>query len=208
VKIAIILLAGVAVALAHSSAAQQPAAQPAPAGIDRAGLPVAVTDVEGVEQRIFRDGRVYIAGQPSEAALERLKELGVTAVVSLRTPAEMNDRKVVPFDEAEAVNTLGMEYVHIPLGGKDFPYTPEAVEKFAKVMDAHPGPVLLHCTVAWRASYMWTAYLIRFGGLDLDAALARGRAIAIGHDPLEQLTGRKLKLVWDDAATPSEPAAH
>jgi uncharacterized protein (TIGR01244 family) len=188
--------------------AQQAAPAAADAGIDRAGLPVAVTDVAGVEQRLFRDGRVFIAGQPSEAALKRFKELGVTAVVCLRTPKEMDDRATVPFDEAAAVAGLGLEYVHIPLGGKDFPYTPAAVERFAQVLAKHPGPVLLHCTVAWRASYMWTAYLIRYGGLDLDAALARGRAIAIGREPLEELVGRPVKLVWGDApaAAPAPPS--
>jgi uncharacterized protein (TIGR01244 family) len=175
--------------------------------IDRAALPVAVTDVEGVERRVFRDGRVFIAGQPSEAALKRFKELGVTAVVNLRTPKEMDDRATVPFDEAAAVAALGLEYVHVPLGGTDYPYTPAAVESFARTLEKHRGPVLLHCTVGWRASYMWTAYLIRFGGLDLDAALARGRAIGIGRDPLEELLGRPVKLVWSDAPPPPPGAA-
>ena len=175
----------------------------ADAGIDRIALPFAVTDIEGVERRVFRDGRVFIAGQPSEAALKRFKELGVTAVVCLRTPKETDDRATVPFDEAAAVSALGLEYVHIPLGGTDYPYTPAAVERFAQVVAKHRGPVLLHCTVAWRASYLWTAYLIRYGGLDLDAALVRGRAIAIGRDPLEELLGRPVKLVWSD--TPPVP---
>ncbi|MBI4915293.1 MAG: protein tyrosine phosphatase family protein [Acidobacteria bacterium] len=167
--------------------------------IDRASLPVKLTDLEGFERTICRDGRVFIAGQPTEAALERLKGLGVTAVVNLRTPKEMADRAQVPYDEAAAAARLGLEYVHIPLGGADFPYTPEAVDRFAAVLVAHPGPVLLHCTVAWRASYMWAAYLIRHGGLDLDAALARGRAIGISQDPLEGLLGRPIRLTLGDA---------
>lgn len=201
-------LVGALIMVPVLSSAQQPAPAAAEIGIDRAALPVAVTDVEGVERRVFRDGRVFIAGQPGEAALKRFKELGVTAVVCLRTPKEMDDRATVPFDEAVAVSALGLEYVHIPLGGADFPYTPAAVERFAQVLAKHPGPVLLHCTVAWRASYMWTAYLIRYGGLDLDAALARGRAIAIGREPLEELLGRPVKLVWSDtpAAAPAPPS--
>lgn len=162
------------------------------------GLPVKVTDIEGVETRLFLDGRVYIAGQPSEAALAKLKERGVTAVVNLRTPAEMADPKQVPFDEAAAVAALGLEYVHIPLGGSDFPYRTEAVDRFAAVLDRHPGPVLLHCTVAGRASYLWTAYLIRHRGFTLEAALARGEAIGIAANPLAGLTGRPVKLVWKD----------
>jgi uncharacterized protein (TIGR01244 family) len=167
--------------------------------IDRASLPVKLTDLEGFERTVCRDGRVFIAGQPTEAALEKLKALGVTAVVNLRTPKEMADRAQVPYDEAAAAARLGLEYVHVPLGGADFPYTPEAVDRFAAVLVAHPGPVLLHCTVAWRASYLWAAYLVRHGGLQLDAALARGRAIGLSQDPLEGLLGRPIRLTLGDA---------
>jgi uncharacterized protein (TIGR01244 family) len=191
-----------AVLTAVGAAAQAPAPSPV-AGPEGAGIPVKVTDIEGVEARLYLDGRVYIAGQPSEAALAKLKERGVTAVVNLRTPAEMADRKQVPFDEATVTATLGLEYVQIPLGGRDFPYTTDAVDRFAAVLERHAGPVLLHCTVAGRASYLWAAYLIRHRGFALDVAVARGEAIGISANPLEGLTGRQVKLVWDDA--PAEP---
>jgi uncharacterized protein (TIGR01244 family) len=184
------------------AAAQAPASAAAPAvpvaTPEGTGLPVKVTDLEGVEARLYLDGRVYIAGQPSEAALARLKERGVTAVVNLRTPTEMADSKQVPYDEAAAVAALGMEYVHIPLNGRDFPYTTEAVDRFAAVLGRHSGPVVLHCASAGRVSYLWSAYLIRHRGFSLDAALVRGEAIGIAPSPLEGLTGRPVKLVWED----------
>jgi uncharacterized protein (TIGR01244 family) len=198
----IVLVLGCVVA---TVSAQEPGptsnAGAAKVAVEGESLPVKVTDIEGVEARLYRDGRVYVAGQPSEAALAKLKERGVTAVVNLRTPAEIVDPKQVPYDEAAAVAGLGLEYVHIPLGGKDFPYTTEAVDRFASVLNRHPGPVLLHCAVAWRASYVWAAYLIRHRGFTLDAALARGEAIGISTNPLEGLTGRQVKLVWEDAHT-------
>jgi uncharacterized protein (TIGR01244 family) len=175
---------------------------------DRGRLPQAVTGVAGMEQGLFRDGRVYIGGQPSEKSLASLAELGVKTVVNLRTPREMADRAQVPFDEAAEAARLGMEYVTIPIGGTDFPYTPNAVEHFTQVLNRYSGSVLLHCRSGVRASYIWTAYLVRYGGLDLDAALARGKAIAIGPDPLEQLLGQPLKLVWagPPAAAGATPA--
>ena len=184
-----------AVLAAVGAAAQAPTAPvTAPEG---SGAPVKVTDIEGVEARLYLDGRVYIAGQPSQAALARLKERGVTAVVNLRTPAEMADLKQVPFDEAAAVSALGMEYVHIPVNGRDFPYTTEAVDRFASVLVRHSGPVVLHCASGGRVSYLWSAYLIRHRGFSLDVALARGEAIGIAPNPLEGLTGRPVKLVWE-----------
>lgn len=167
-------------------------------GIDPAALPVTVDGIDGVQGGVFRDGRVLIGGQPSETALKAFRDLGVTAVVNLRTPAETDDRERVPFDEAAAVANLGMAYVQIPLGGDDHPYTSAAVERFAAVLDVHDGPVLLHCTVGWRASYMWVAYLIRYQSVPLDAALERGEAVAISPPPLEGLLGRPLTLVYDE----------
>jgi uncharacterized protein (TIGR01244 family) len=182
---------------AVGAAAQVPTAPVAvPEG---AGAPVKVTDIEGVEARLYLDGRVYIAGQPSQAALEKLKQRGVTAVVNLRTPAEMADPRLVPFDEAAAVSGLGMEYVHIPVNGRDFPYTTDPVDRFAGVVDRHSGPVVLHCASGGRVSYLWSAYLIRHRGFALGDAVARGEAIGMPSNPLEGLTGRQIKLVWDES---------
>jgi uncharacterized protein (TIGR01244 family) len=167
-------------------------------GLDPATMPHEVSGFAGEIRGLWRDGRVFIAGQPDEVAFDRFQKVGVTAVVNLRTPAEMSDRERVPFDEAAVVEALGMEYVHIPLGGDDHPYTPAAVDRFAEVLERHDGLVLLHCTVAWRASYMWAAYLVREQGFSLAAAMARGEAMAIGDLPIEGLLGRQLELVYAD----------
>lgn len=169
-------------------------------GLEAEGLPREYGGFDGEIRGLWRDGRVFIGGQPDEAALARFKEMGVTAVISLRTTAEMDDRERVPFDEAAVVESLGIEYVHIPLGGEDHPYSPEAVNRLADVLERHDGAVLLHCTVAWRASYMWGAYLITDHGYSLDDAMARADAMAIGDLPIEGLLGRPLKLAYADEA--------
>jgi uncharacterized protein (TIGR01244 family) len=192
------LLGGCAVARAEQPRQNQPAV-----AIDQDHPPQQVTDVEGVQRGLFRDGRVFIGGQPNEKALEQLKALGVTTVVNLRTPAEMGNREQVPFDEAAEAAHLEMKYVEIPIGGSEYPYSLQDVERLEQVLETRHGPVLLHCRTGGRASYLWAAYLIRYGGLDLNAALARGRAIAIGPNPLEELLGRPLKLEW--AGPPVEP---
>ena len=195
---------------AAGTAGGEPAAKPAPAAapaveIDRAALPVALTEPAGVERRLFRDGRVFVAGQPSAEALAKFRELGVTAVVNLRTSEEMNDREQVPYDEAAAAARLGLEYVHLPVGGPEHPWRPEVLDRFAEVLARHRGPVLLHCTVAWRASYLWTAYLVREAGLPLEEALARGRAIALTRDPLGELLGRPVELRFVEPAAAGRP---
>jgi uncharacterized protein (TIGR01244 family) len=170
--------------------------EPAALGIDPNALPETLEGWDDVRNGVYRDGRVFIAGQPDEDAFKRFRDLGVSVVVNLRPDEEMDNRDRVPFDENALLAELELEYIQIPLGGEKHPYTKEAVDRFAEILDSHPGPVLLHCTVAWRASYLWAAYLVLYQDFALEAALARGEAIAISPPPLEGLLGRDLTLTY------------
>jgi uncharacterized protein (TIGR01244 family) len=145
---------------------------------------------------------VFISGQPTEQALRDLHSQGVTTVVNLRTPEEMSKR--VSFDEAALVKNLGMEYVYVPVrGNAEFPYSPAAVKSFAAAMTGAKGKVLLHCTIAWRASHMWAAYLIQYRDVPAAKALAQARTINLMDDmrmdgdqqPVEGFLGRSLPEV-------------
>ncbi len=147
---------------------------------------------EGFREVLVVTGDVFIAGQPTPEGLERLHEAGVTTVINLRTDQEMDNRDVVPFDEAALVERLGMRYVHVPSGGPETPYSPEMVARVAAALESADGKVLLHCTVAWRASHLWTAYLHRYRDLPLEEAVQHGRAINLGTLPLEGFLGEPL----------------
>ena len=161
------------------------AAVPAPIALDTTGMFLAKF------ARVGDD--VFIGGQPTERALRELQAQGVTTVVNLRTPEEMT--RNVPFDEAALVRSLGMTYVYIPMRGTaEYPYSPEAVTRFAEAMRSTNGKLLLHCTVAWRASHLWGAYLIKERGLPIDSALANARAINLSDErpPIEQFLDQLL----------------
>ena len=139
-----------------------------------------------------------IGGQPTEKALREMKAKGVTTVVNLRSPSEMAR---IGFDEAKLITDLGMKYVYIPVRGDSaYPYSPAALEKFTEVMRTNDGKVLLHCTVAWRASHLWGAYLIQQGVSPADA-LTHARAINLmdehrmdssGKQPIELFLGKPV----------------
>jgi len=142
---------------------------------------------------------MFIAGQPSERGLREMKARGVTTVVNLRSPEEM--RESVSFDEAALVKELGMKYVYLPVrGNTEFPYDTSTVAKFADAVRSSNGKVLLHCTIAWRASHLWAAYLIKERGVDATAALTNARLINLmdehhmgsGPQPVEEFLGRRL----------------
>ncbi|HEY4219081.1 MAG TPA: protein tyrosine phosphatase family protein [Gemmatimonadaceae bacterium] len=143
---------------------------------------------------------IFVGGQPTEQGLREMKAQGVTTVVNLRTPPEMEQS--VHFDEPALVAKLGMKYVYLPVRGTaDFPYSPETVTKFADAVRTSKGKVLLHCTIGWRASHLWAAYLISERGIPVDDALANARAINLmdthrtgngGKQPVEEFLGRTL----------------
>jgi len=142
---------------------------------------------------------LYIAGQPTEQGFRDLKAAGVTTVINLRTTFEMDDRNIVPFDESALLASLGLDYVHIPSGGPDTPYSSDMVDSFAAALESADGRVLLHCTVAWRASHLYAAYLHRYAGMSLDDAVRHGRSINLGNLPLEGFLGGELSFQIDTA---------
>jgi len=137
---------------------------------------------------------MFIGGQPTEKAIRDLKAKGVTTIVNLRMPEEMAR---VGFDEAALAKELGIRYVHIPMRGTpENPYGPKQLDAFAEAMASADGKVLLHCTVAWRASHLWAAYLIRERKVPVATALEQTRQINLMDDmrmgdqqPLEGFLG-------------------
>ena len=139
---------------------------------------------------------MFIGGQPTEKALRDLRAKGVTTIVNLRMPEEMAR---VGFDEAALAKELGIRYVHIPMRGTaENPYGPKELDAFTAAMASADGKVLLHCTIAWRASHLWAAYLIRERKTPVATALSQARLINLMDDmrvggdqqPLEGFLGR------------------
>jgi uncharacterized protein (TIGR01244 family) len=138
---------------------------------------------------------MFISGQPTEKALRDLRAKGVTTIVNLRMPEEMAR---IGFDEAALAKELGVRYVHIPMRGtRENPYGPGELDRFTAAMDSADGKVLLHCTIAWRASHLWAAYLIRERKVPVTMALDQARKINLmdgmrmgDQQPLEGFLGR------------------
>jgi uncharacterized protein (TIGR01244 family) len=168
-------------------------------------------DTAGMFQaRAVRVGEdIFIAGQPTQRAFRELKAQGVTTVINLRTPPEM--KSAVPYDEEAFVKELGMRYVYLPVrGNAEFPYSPETLARFTEAVASANGKVLLHCTIAWRASHLWAAYLIKERGVPIEQALSNARAINLmdthrmgttGRQPVEDFLGRTLPTL----GRPSSP---
>jgi uncharacterized protein (TIGR01244 family) len=187
-----LLMAAVAVAFAIPAGAQNIVGKgktgpvPNPVSLDTTGMFQAKFASVGDD--------MFIGGQPTEKAIRDLKAKGVTTIVNLRMPEEMAR---VGFDEAALAKELGIRYVHIPMRGTpENPYGPKQLDAFAEAMASADGKVLLHCTVAWRASHLWAAYLIRERKVPVATALEQTRQINLMDDmrmgdqqPLEGFLG-------------------
>jgi uncharacterized protein (TIGR01244 family) len=196
----IIALVSGALAIAPRAAAAQQFTRHAP--IAAVSAPV-ILDTTGLFlERAARVGEdIFVTGQPTERALRELREQGVTTVVNLRTPEEMT--RSVKFDEPALVATLGMQYVYLPVRGNDqYPYSPATLAKFRDAVSTAKGKVLLHCTVAWRASHLWAAYLID-RGVPVDSALANARAINLMDDHRMGSNGRQPVEDFLDKSLPT-----
>ena len=139
----------------------------APANDPAAAVAVA-TPAASIELRQPRAG-LFTAGQPAAGDWQAIAARGVTTVVNLRTPKEMEGR-----DEAAEVAAAGMRYVAIPVAGADGIDDANAARLRDALQAAH-GPVLVHCHSGNRAGGLLALMAARDEGLPAEQALALGR---------------------------------
>ena len=163
-----------------TSAERPPATAPAPA-------PSAL-------EKLADHGRIAVSAQPTAQDLQTLAAQGYTHIVSVRTQAEMDDRKAVPFDEPVLAAELALQFQLLPVGG-DQPFRPELADGLALALQDPQAKVLLHCASGARASQVYAAYAVKYLGMEPDAALRQTEAFGAWPLPLERMTGIRLKVV-------------
>lgn len=96
--------------------------------------------VAGVENLRFVDGHVWAGGQPDAKGYRRLAELGVTAVVDLRTGASDDDRE----DDPRVLDELDIRYHRLPIKDGHTPHARQ-LRRFSAIVRSTPGIVFVHC---------------------------------------------------------------
>ncbi len=99
------------------------------------------------------DQRVTTSGQPSEAQLAALRDLGVRHIINLGLHTH---EKALP-DEAKSVADLGMTYIHIPV---EFHAPTEGdFAAFCETLRMHAdAPIHVHCIANYRVSAFFYRY--------------------------------------------------
>jgi protein tyrosine phosphatase (PTP) superfamily phosphohydrolase (DUF442 family) len=107
----------------------------------------------------FLDENLSSSGMPTVDQMQEVARAGVQLVINLAPHDSLNAIQ----DEAVLVNSLGMEYINIPVTWR----APEvqALSRFMDEMDAHTGKkILVHCEANYRAS----AFVMLYRVLRLD----------------------------------------
>jgi uncharacterized protein (TIGR01244 family) len=112
---------------------------------------------------------ITAADQPNEANLRELSETGFAAVIDLRTDSENRG-----FDEQNLVQSLGMEYISLPIAGRGALNFDNA-RKLNEILSHFDKPVLVHCGSGNRVGALFALREI-MNGAEKEDALAFGRS--------------------------------
>lgn len=140
--------------------------------------------------KFFNAGDFYFAGQPDSSDFAWLAENGVKVVINLRTASEMAKHDAANFVEANLVKKMGMTYYNLPIGGAGG-MVPAKVDTFAQILSENQGKAVIHCGGAYRVTYLWMAYLVRYRNMTIDDAIEIGKKITY-TSPFEDLLGFPL----------------
>ncbi len=136
---------------------------------------------------LARDGRVFLAGQPSLSDFDAWAADGVTTVVNMRSRAEID---ALPYNPATEAAARGLSYWEIPMGRGDG-YDPSQRARLTALLRDTEGATVLYCRTGRRASWAYAAHLVAEDGLTPDAVAA----LDWPHPPpaarLAQLLGSK-----------------
>jgi len=130
---------------------------------------------------------ICCAGQPDEENLRQARDKGYRTVVNLRTAGEVTD-----WDPEAACRELGLEYVHIPIGGPDDLTEENARRLDQAIADDSARPALVHCGTSNRVGALFALRSAWLQDADADSALQLGREA--GLTKLEDAVREKLGL--------------
>lgn len=126
-------------------------------------------------------GPIYLAGQPSKAALKQLADDGVKTIISLRHPDEER------WDEEQACKELDLKFYRYQISspGDINKKLIDAIRKHLVAAKKDSG-VMLHCASANRVGAIWLAHRVKDAGLTVAEASVEAKAVGLVVPQLEK----------------------
>ncbi|GAA5509960.1 hypothetical protein [Novipirellula caenicola] len=134
----------------------------------------------GDTPNVLRFGNVILAGQPDQQMFEELKQRGITTVLTLREPVELE------WDEKQVAEAAGLRFFQLPVQGPD-DLTTEMFDKSLEIIRSAKSDekVLVHCAAASRVGAVWMAHRIVDGKLSVEEARKEARRVGLRAPVLE-----------------------
>ena len=126
------------------------------------------------------NSNVYRGGQPDKGGLQRLKALGIKAIINLR---DDDERAQAEKTEAES---MGLLYFNIPFASFDRP-SDKAVDEVLKLIATQENsPLFVHCKRGSdRTGTIIAIYRIEHDGWDSEKAKAEAKRYGLGFWQVE-----------------------
>lgn len=132
-------------------------------------LPAPLADIPHATQPL---PWLITAGQPSAEQFRVARTAGISIVIDIRDPSEARS-----FDEATLVQSLGMQYINIPVVAGSLS-DPIMDQLLATMRSSKGQPTMLHCASANRTGAPLLTYLMLDEGMAeqdaMDASLRAG----------------------------------
>lgn len=164
-------------------------------GCQSAPRPVPLTEaqpVDGLEEEfnnISRADGFYFAGYPTVEGLEAMQRRGVTTIVSLKRPEQVDE--AMDASQREVADRLGMTMVYLPISPESF--SEEDVNRLDDLIEQNRGPMLIHCGSSNTVGGLWASYLHRKRGVEYDRAMELGKSAGLRAESMIEATERVSK---------------
>lgn len=143
---------------------------------DDSPAPKPVVEAElGEAVNVHRSGDLWFSGQFTEKDIALLKERGIRRVISTRTEGE------VPWNEPEALEKAGIEFVMVPFRQPDS-LTIDVFGEIRELLADSSVPTLFHCGSANRVGGAWLPFRVLDQGVPLEQAITEAKTIGLRTD--------------------------
>lgn len=124
-----------------------------PLGLGAAAEPTVQQLARDFQGELWREGRLWLGGQPNERAVRTLAAAGLGLIINLRTASEVAG---LPFDEPGLAHSLSLRYLPAPVRSPDH-LEPRSIQATSAALAAFRGPALIHCRTGVRTKALLAA---------------------------------------------------
>lgn len=124
---------------------------------------------------------LYFSEQPDAESLQVARSNGVTTVINLREPGEID------WDEQAAARAQGLEYFNVPIARQSDTLDANALAQINAIIDARAGqPVLIHCASGNRAAAWFATHLVEAHAMPQSEALTIAEQVGLTNATMKE----------------------